>query len=104
MSILLASLLLMQTPQDGPPPIQYQGDNIAPVIFVDPSQIDFLCGSSPPPYKTLACVTWQKVEGKAVPVMAVPNPCGPQWAGEGFAYIMCHELGHVNGWKHPPAK
>jgi hypothetical protein len=25
----------------------------------------------------------------------VPNPC--RW-GDGYATLMCHELGHVNGW------
>ncbi len=33
----------------------------------------------------------------------MPNPCSAYWRGDRYADLMCHEIGHTNGWPatHP---
>jgi len=33
-------------------------------------------------------------------VIVAPDPCDPFFAGEKFADLMCHEIGHARGWSH----
>lgn len=32
-------------------------------------------------------------------IILMPNPCN--YPNDGYARLFCHELGHVNGWRHP---
>lgn len=70
------------------PPVRYQADNVAVVFFVN--DVSPLCGKSDnPKYTILACQSGEKI--------ALPNPC--RFAErEFYARIVCHELGHRNGW------
>lgn len=74
------------------PPAQYRKPVNTVVYFVDRSQVETLCSKSEN----------DRVMGCANPkskVVVMPNPC--DWPlGEAYAELMCHELGHINGWKH----
>lgn len=78
---------------DSPPPLRFRGDRTVTVEFVQPPLIDFRCGDVPvPPDKhRIGCT-----HGLTV---TMPNPClyAPN---DYYAQVLCHELGHVNGW--PP--
>jgi hypothetical protein len=70
-------------------------DNTVIVRFVtDPEEINQLCGPPPPGYIIMACV--DKIGGH---VMTVPNPCVYK-DHDAYARLLCHELGHTNGWRH----
>lgn len=77
---------------DGTPPTRFQGDNYAVILFVSDSGIDKICGKAPSGMKTLACTDM----AKKIAVMTLPNPCAIQF--DYYAHLVCHELGHVNGW------
>lgn len=79
------------------PPSHLRFDNAAPVIFADPVTVDLRCGGDADNTngRILACVYRRNS------LMIVPNPCAH--TEESYARLMCHELGHVNGWpgNHP---
>lgn len=78
------------------PPQEYQKSTAARVIFTDPSGIGKMCGVAKEAGQLiLAC----QGEIKGMPVIVLPNPC--LWPEpEFYAAVVCHELGHVNGWRH----
>ncbi|HEX8569373.1 MAG TPA: hypothetical protein VF699_05550 [Caulobacteraceae bacterium] len=78
---------------DGRPPAQFQGSATVTIEVGDQARIDRVChplfGRPPEGMKTDACHTGERV--------VLPNPCTfPQ--SDGYAKILCHELGHANGW------
>lgn len=75
------------------PPRKMQGDARVIVEFVDPEAVEGLCAGGGP--GALACA--KLYPGK--PTLVMPNPCVFPW--EGYAVMLCHELGHANGWEHP---
>lgn len=77
------------------PPDRYQGDGAAIVLFGHQDTIARLCGKpGPDGIGPLACTGTLK---DGTPIVVVPNPCIAARA-ELYAAILCHELGHVNGW------
>lgn len=72
------------------PPTRFQSDAGFIAIFSDAAVAE-LC-----PKKAIACVRATK---DGTPVMVMPNPCRRP-AIEYFGTVACHELGHVNGWRH----
>lgn len=82
------------TMNDGLPPERFRGNNAAIVIFADRAGIDQMCGVAAPGYRIVAC-KFDLQNG--APVIVMPNPC-PLGSTENYARVMCHELGHVNGW------
>lgn len=99
MTLLAAAALAAAAPQttslvdSGYPPVAYQGDTFGIVFFVDDAAS--LCGVPPPGYRILGC----HKDGTIV----MPNPCKEEYVGEAYAKLMCHEMGHRNGWPgdHP---
>jgi hypothetical protein len=78
---------------DGAPPNRYKRDQTVTLEFRSQAGIDQGCqslfGKPPAGMKTNACFTGQKV--------IMPNPCDyPET--ETYAHMLCHELGHANGW------
>lgn len=73
-----------------PPPWPYQDNNGANVQFVSEYELLKVCG-----LKAAACV---KIVGET-PIIYVLNPCKVLRKQE-YSAILCHELGHINGWKH----
>lgn len=98
---MIGALLLLATAgstmDDGWPPPRYRRDTWAHVLFVAPKRITTFCDDvpNPPGWETEACQ-----EGFTV---WMPNPC---LFDEEYARILCHEIGHVNGWSnnHPGSR
>lgn len=81
------------------PPIQDQGDALAVVKFMPAAQMTSYCEKEGVPAGVYASIS-ACTKGSYI---ALPNPC--QWPlREAYAELVCHELGHVNGWRHedPP--
>jgi hypothetical protein len=80
---------------DGAPPAKYHGGGTVTVTFMSPERVARVCDAPDPPtcgYVTLACAP------KGHRIIA-PDPCGPEFAGETFARLMCHENAHASfGW------
>lgn len=74
------------------PPKQYQGGARMKVHFTDHAQS--LCGIVKAAKGSIACA------GVGSDWAIMPNPC--TWR-DPYARMMCHELGHSNGWaaEHP---
>lgn len=71
------------------PPSEFRGDNESKVVFTNPRSIMDMCGE-----KAIACV----VEIGGEKVIYVPNPCRSRDRRDRYANVVCHELGHKNGW------
>ena len=75
------------------PPERYTRDASLVLSISDQAGIEQTCqplfGVPPPGRKTLGCTVGDTV--------TLPNPCTfPET--ETYARMLCHELGHVNGW------
>ena len=77
---------------DGRPPERFQGDATVQLEVTDQAGVDRVCqplfGKPPAGAKTVACQTGRRV--------IAPNPC--LYPTETYAQMLCHELGHANGW------
>ena len=73
------------------PPLKYQSSVSYRVQFVAPGAVDPHCrqlGSQAKDH-IMGCVS----NG----VMVLPNPCA---STDTYAHLTCHEIAHVNGWRH----
>lgn len=77
-------------------PERFQRDWSARISTVSSQQVmDARCGKSPNPgYYRAGCARGTMAD----PLLTLPNPCMPQFKGENFAWRLCHELGHAQGW------
>lgn len=79
---------------DSTPPVKYQGNVSAIVSFGTVGK----CGVAPPGYVFLGCT----INGV---IVHLPNPCSlpAHVLPDSFSHLVCHEMGHVNGWpaNHP---
>ena len=82
------------------PPVDLRGANVATVHFVDTQgELNKICddmvGPRPPNWNWRGCA---EVKGQHIFTF---NPCN--FKDEFYARLMCHELGHINGWAkyHP---
>lgn len=76
------------------PPMEDRVDTavMGPVFFVSQKGMDEICGGQD---DVVACAVvgtggW----------MALPNPNQERFAGESYAALVAHEMGHTNGWRH----
>lgn len=80
------------------PPARYQGDATVSVSFASTRGVNDRCaqvvGQSPPGRHWGACHL-------STGIIIFPNPC--LYPDQPYAKLMCHELGHANGWPadHP---
>lgn len=70
------------------PPEDKRGDVRAIVEFVDPEWVEAVCAEwsnacTLPDYGTIR----------------MPNPCA--FLFERYATMLCHEIAHISGWRHP---
>jgi hypothetical protein len=77
---------------DSLPPARFRGDNSIKVRFSDQAGVDAVCGKAPCNMVTLACTSVRRPQ-----LMTLPNPCRYP-TSDGYAQLVCHELGHLNGW------
>lgn len=89
MLLFLAAVSATLDIATGPAPGRYRGDNHAQVVFT--SRQEVLDAACPPTadYTALACTVGKRR-------ITLPNPC--LWPNDPYAVLVCHELGHVNGW------
>jgi hypothetical protein len=94
-----ATATVPNTAFDGWPPRQYQRPVTTTVIFANFPDIPKLCHYAPLP------PSQGQYEGCTLAngTLVVPNPFNGAFAGERFARIVGHEIGHMNGWpgNHP---
>ena len=80
---------------DARPPVGFQQNRTVTVEFASQTHINTVChalfGAPPVGMKTNACATGQR--------LVLPNPCAYARTDR-YAALLCHELGHANGW--PP--
>ena len=89
----MVALSLLAQPAVSQPPEEGRVDNQARVFFLHPIVVNRLCNEATGSSGTIACAS---IGG---PWMIVPNPC--VFADrELYAAILCHELGHINGFDH----
>ena len=91
-SFLLSAASPIDQPliNSGYPPVRYHKDDFALVAFT--SDVEAICGKGAPGYRIIACAYSERR------VVIMPNPCSMEFTGEQFARIMCHEMGHIQGW------
>lgn len=82
------------------PPLEYNKpvNKVVEVTFTHPVLVHLACGGDiPSDLQIFACA---RVNGNR---MIVPDPC--LHTEESYARLLCHELGHINGWPadHPGA-
>lgn len=70
-----------------PPPAMTK-DTFVAVRFGDRVDVHANCGQT-----AQACETQ---DGVRVPLLELPNPCA--WTAESYALVVCHEIGHAEGW------
>lgn len=80
------------------PPVARRGDVRVVVEFIAPEAIASACAGS-----AVAVGTYGEPLGCTAlwpgrPTMVLPNPCAFPFSD--YATLVCHELGHVNGWRH----
>jgi len=75
------------------PPERFRHDTVVAVKFETDAAMR--CQEIGAPPGSAACF------GQGLAIM--PNPCDLLWSHEIFARLMCHEIGHRNGWPadHP---
>jgi hypothetical protein len=76
----------------GLPPERFWQEDVAIVVFVN--DVTEYCGTAPPGLVMLACM--KKQDGQEFIVM--PHPVSAGLAGDPYARVMAHELGHHAGW------
>lgn len=79
------------------PPAEFRGEVASVVLFTGREGIAQACGEPPAGMVRLGC---QGLTGDGISLIAIANPCLFP-ADDFFAGIMCHELAHANGWRHP---
>lgn len=83
--VLLGMIAIRGLTYDGLPPQRFQHDALVKVAFV--SNLGDYCGKAPINKHWGGC--------EIDHVMYVVNPC--QMSGD-YAFRLCHELGHAEGW------
>lgn len=74
------------------PPLKFQGNARSVLEVIDPDEIETSCLIGGP--GALACTKLYPDR----PTIVMPNPCA--FPFDSYAVMLCHEVGHVNGWEH----
>jgi hypothetical protein len=81
-------------PANAYPPTRFiKHRNITTVAFATPEGIALACGGAVG--EIIACASVDAGDGNWI---AAPHPC--QFPNDPYAVVLCHELGHNNGWRH----
>ena len=76
---------------DSEPPVRFRKSGSVTVQFTTQAGINSICGKAPCNMVTLGCLETGPAR------MILPNPCSYP-ASDDYAELVCHELGHLNGW------
>lgn len=79
--------------EDWQPPAQDQRDTFVGVQFGSTATVRANCGRTPSGGWAGGC---ERRDGTRIPLLIVPNPCG---VPEPYALMLCHEIGHAEGWE-----
>ena len=82
-----------EAPEDWQPPAEYQRDSFVGVQFGSAATVRTDCGRTSSGAWAAAC---EQRNGMRIPLLVVPNPCG---RADRYALMLCHELGHSEGWE-----
>lgn len=74
------------------PPDAFMGDGSSRVRFVAAYQAIGSCG-----FNAIACYIKERN------IVVIANPCQEAFRLDEYALLLCHELAHVNGWRHEDA-
>jgi hypothetical protein len=124
-ALILAAFILPSGTKITQPPVNYQKDTAVRIEFLSEKAVQKKCQRLTGDREATACAS---VELMTMPLACenrsryaklvcskladkdtfvtfpdtLPNPCTFKGGGQ-YANLMCHELGHVNGWppKHP---
>lgn len=79
------------------PPAEYRGGPAVTlsVTFAPFGEVDPRCRA----WGALA--SWTIVGCQRQEEMISPDPCDARFEGEKYASVMCHEVAHARGWRHP---
>jgi hypothetical protein len=80
-------------PEEWQPPSKYQRDTFVGVQFGSAATVRADCGRTSSGGWAAAC---EQRDGTRIPLLVVPNPCG---RAEAYALMLCHEIGHAEGWE-----
>lgn len=83
---------------DGMPPARFRGNTAVILQTLTPAEVEKKCDDGPPTcgYVTLACTVVIQGKHDHTALMIMPNPCSSP--DDPYAVLLCHELGHANGW------
>ena len=95
-TLLAAAAAALSAPSyytDQTPPERFRRDTTVRLQITGQDGINQAChkafGPPPPGMKTDAC----EIDGRVI----APNPCAFP-ASDAYARLLCHEIGHANGW------
>lgn len=98
------ALLLLATTTlwtDRLPPERFQHDTYATTFFVGMPTLEALCSGNSAP-ASVVVVGCTRTMNSGAQIIVLPNPCllGKE---DYYAQIVCHEMGHTEGWPadHP---
>lgn len=96
-ALLVAVVLLVAACEPGEfskrPPDEFARQGSAVVVFVDTDAIDTTC-------RRMGAAAERNIQGctsLTTGVVYMPRPC--TWS-DAYAQLLCHETGHVAGWRH----
>lgn len=95
--MFIGLLLGLSAISNATPPVKFQGNTYAVIVTVDDPNTKDTCGVAPEGYHFMACEF--KDDKSGMPIILIPNPCKYD-AIDPYAHLLCHELGHVNGWNY----
>lgn len=80
------------------PPVEFQKNTVVILITADHQRVADPCGGDDKDTIIMACAIPKKR------IIITHNPCLYPEAFkdiDSYAYIVCHEKAHINGWVHP---
>lgn len=96
-ALLVAVALLVAACEPGEfserPPEEFTRQGSAVVVFVDTDAMDATC-------RRMGAAAERNIQGctnLTTGVVYMPRPC--TWS-DAYAQLLCHETGHVAGWRH----
>lgn len=92
-SLMMWGLIVAVAFAQLPPPVAYRNAVRASVLFESPRNVRGFCAM-------LTQGALEDVSACSAPgYMILPNPCDGRYRRDEYAALVCHEMGHVNGFE-----